>query len=106
MPNTTPETFSYTLVHPFSARGKSYTALTIRRPLVRDLIAAERQPGDVGGSAALIAACADVPFADLGHMDAADYRGILRDAKQRDFFGGDEMSASSSSPSTPGPAGD
>ena len=78
----------------------------MRRPLVRDLIAAERQQGEVAGDAALLAICADVPFADFGHLDAEDYRGLMREAVGHGFFGGSETSASSSSPSTPEPTGD
>ena len=41
--------FTHTLERSKEVRGKTYTSLTVRRPLVRDLIAADRQPGDVAG---------------------------------------------------------
>ena len=78
--------FQVTLQHPFEVRGKSHTELTVRRPLVRDLIAADRQPGGVGSSAALLATCAGLSVADVGHMDAADFRAILAHGATLGFF--------------------
>ena len=100
------DNFNYTLLRPKTVRNKTYESLTVRRPLVRDLIAAERQPGKVGGDAALIAICADIPFSDFGHLDAGDFRAAMQLAEDRGFFGGDTALEDSSSPSTPAPAGD
>ena len=101
------ESFTHTLARPKEIRGKTLTSLTMRRPLVRDLIAAERQPGRVAENAALLAICSDVPFTDFGHLDAADYRAMMQAAEDRGFFddGGETPDVSSES-STPGPAGD
>ena len=101
------DTFDYTLARPKTVSNRTYGQLTVRRPLVRDLIAAERQPGKVAGDAALLAICADVPFADFGHLDAADFRAMTDKAEELGFFGGGAReSGDSSSPSTPAPAGD
>lgn len=110
------DTFTYTLRRAVEIRGKTYTHLTVRRPLVRDLIAAERQPAGVASDAALLAICADVPFGDLGHVDAADFRAAMTRAGDLGFFGagGDAAPTTpptptppggSSSPSTPVPGG-
>lgn len=80
------DSFIHKLARTVSVRNKTYTELTIRRPLVRDLIAAERQPGYIGSTAALLAVCADMPFADFGHVDAADYRAILVTGTTHGFF--------------------
>ena len=102
------DTFEFTLQRPKTVKGKTYKALTVRRPLVRDLIAAERQPGETGRSAALMAICADIPFGDLGHLDGGDFRDLVAEADKRDFFGGSTPATpgDSSSPSTEQPAGD
>ena len=80
------ESFDFELEHPVTVREKSYTKLTIRRPLVRDLIAAERTPGALGSSAALVAICADVPFIDFGHFDGGDFAKILDRGTLAGFF--------------------
>ena len=80
------DTFTHKLAHPFKARDKSYSELTIRRPLVRDLITADRQPGQVASSAALVAVCAGIPMADFGHADAGDFRAILNQGELLGFF--------------------
>lgn len=99
--------FTYVLLRPKKVRDKELSSLVVRRPLVRDLIAAERQPGKVAGDAALIAICAGIPFADFGHLDAGDFRTIMQLAEDRGFFGGGgETPGESSASSTPGPAGD
>ena len=99
--------FTHTLERPKEVRDKTYTSLTLRRPLVRDLIAAERQPGKVAADAALLAICADVPFGDFGHLDAGDFRAIMDRAEEHGFFGaGAPTPDDSSASSTPGPAGD
>ena len=98
--------FTHTLERSKEVRGKTYTSLTVRRPLVRDLIAAERQPGKVAGDAALLAILADVPFGDFGHLDAGDFRAMMNRAEELGFFGGAPMPDDSSASSTPGPAGD
>ena len=90
----TEDEFTYTLMHPTEVRGKQYTVLTIRRPLVRDLIAADRQPGGVGSAAALIATCAGVPVGDFGYFDASDFRDILARGEALGFFAaGDNLGA-------------
>lgn len=105
-------TFIHTLARPVEIRGRTYTTLTVRRPLVRDLIAAERQPGATASDAALLAICADVPFGDFGHLDAGDFRTMLERAGDLGFFGAGPAAGpatappgASSSPSTPGPGG-
>lgn len=90
------DSFSYALDRPISHDGKKISTLTLRRPLVRDLIAAERQPGEVASSAALLAACAGIAFTTFALLDAADYRGLTREAEQRGFFDPDETPAAGS----------
>ena len=114
MNNHDDTTFTFTLARPVEVRGKTYSAITVRRPLVRDLIAAERQPGNTASDAALLAICAGVPFGDLGYFDAGDFRSLLIRAGDLGFFGGGEDEApppkttppgASSGASTPGPGG-
>ena len=84
-----PETLTVTLARPVTHNGRPYETLTLRRPLVRDLIAANRQAqasGPTAGDAALVAACADVPFTAIGQLDAADFRRILREGQTAGFF--------------------
>lgn len=81
-----PTEFTHTLARPFRIRGKQHSVLTVRRPLVRDLIAADRQPGAVAAAAALVAVCADVPVADFGYMDAEDFRAVLARGTGLGFF--------------------
>ena len=95
------ESFSYKLQHPKTIRDKEHSELTIRRPLVRDLIAADRQPGVVASDAALLATCSGMTFADFGHLDADDYRGLMALGETHGFFprtrGDAEPGATSSS---------
>ena len=80
------DSFTHKLAHPFKIRDKSYAELTVRRPLVRDLITADRQPGQVASSAALVAVCAGIPIADFGYMDAGDFRTVLAVGEGLGFF--------------------
>ena len=100
------EKIQHTLARPIAVRGKTYSEVELRRPLVRDLIAAERQEGKVAGDAALLAICGDIPFTDFGHLDAADFRALMDKADAAGFFGGSAPFEDSLSPSTPAPAGD
>ena len=90
MTSMSADTFTYTLRRPLDVGGKRIETVTVRRPLVRDLIAADRQPGETGGTAALVAICAGIPLADFGGLDAADYRAILRQGYRLGFFGDPE----------------
>ncbi len=96
------------LDRPIEGKDGKITSLTVRRPLVKDLIASERQPTATGREAALLSICAGIPFGDVGKMDVADYhRAVVRSGV--DFLSGIGPEASpgeSSSRSTPGPAGD
>ena len=98
------ERVTVTLSHPVEYQGKTVDTLQCRRPLVRDLIAAERQDGEIAREAALLARCADVDYAMIGLVDAADYHRAAR-AVGLDFFGAAPTGAEPSSSSTPGPAG-
>ena len=83
------ETLVVTLTRPITHNGRPYGTLTLRRPLVRDLIAANRQAqasGPTAGDAALVAACADIPFTAVGHLDAANFRRLLREGHAAGFF--------------------
>ena len=93
-------TFTHTLAHPVTVRGKTYAELTIRRPLVRDMIAADRQPGPMGKDAALVAACAGIDITDFGHVDAADFRAILAQGGRLGFFPSENGMASSAATSS------
>lgn len=70
------KTVTVPLLHPIDVDGKTLSSLTLRRPLVRDMIAAERQPGATGQEAAIISACGGIPFEAAGRLDAEDYRRI------------------------------
>lgn len=70
------KTVTVPLSHPIEVDGKTVSSLTLRRPLVRDMIAAERQPGDIGQEAAMISTCGGIPFEAVGRLDAEDYRRI------------------------------
>ena len=97
----------FPLAVPVEHKGTTHTELAVRRPKVKDLIAAERQPGEIAREAALLAICAGVPFTMVGEMDVADYRSIVV-RTGIDFLavgGGAELSAETSSSSTPGPTG-
>ena len=84
--STAADSFTHKLARSFEIRKKSYSELIIRRPLVRDLIMADRQPGQVASSAALVAVCADIPIGDFGYMDAGDFRAILTRGEALGFF--------------------
>ena len=106
------------LSRPIEVDGKTISSLTLRRPLVRDLIAAERQPGDIAQEAALLSLCAGIPFETIGRLDAADYRRIVHKAElgfTPNSAGPPDPSGAPGSPaepcapsssSTSGPAGD
>ena len=95
------DSFAYTLKHPLKLHNESVATVTVRRPLVRDLIAAERQPGVIASDAALVAVCASLSFGDFGHVDAEDFRAIMALGDTHGFFplsaGGAESGETSSS---------
>ena len=80
------DSFSYKLQHPKTIRDREVTDLTIRRPLVRDLITADRQPGVVASDAALLATCSGMTLADFGHLDGEDYRALMALGETHGFF--------------------
>ncbi|MDE0203342.1 MAG: phage tail assembly protein [Rhodospirillaceae bacterium] len=93
------------LDYPIEVDGKTVSSLTLRRPKAKDLISAERQPGEIGEEVALIAICAGIPFADAGEIDAADYRRIVRET-QLGFTSGDAGArAPSATPESPAASG-
>ena len=98
------ERVTITLSRPVEYQGRTVDTLQCRRPLVRDLIAAERQDGEIAREAALLALCANVDFALVALMDAADYHQAAA-AAGVGFFGAAPTGAEPSSSSTPGPAG-
>ena len=75
------DTVTATLTHPIEVDGKTIASITLRRPLVRDLIAAERQPGDVAQDASVLSACSGLSFEAVGRMDAGDYARIMAEAE-------------------------
>ena len=93
------DSFTHKLAHPVTIRDKSYDELTVRRPLVRDLIAADRQPGGVAAGAALVAICTGISFGDFGHVDAGDFRAILTRGEGLGFFPPLDGAAASGEPS-------
>ena len=68
---------TFSLAHPFTHRGKRYAELSVRRPKVKDIINAERQPGEIAREAALLAIIAGIDFAAVGEMDVSDYSSIV-----------------------------
>lgn len=98
----------FPLAVPVEHRGTTYTELAVRRPKVKDLIAAERQPGEIGREASLLSICAGVPFAMVGEMDVGDYRSIVERTGIGflSLGGSGALSTAPSSSSTPGPTGD
>ena len=105
------------LSHPIEVDGRTVSSVSVRRPLVKDLIKAERQPGEIGQEAALLSSCSGLSFDAVGRLDAADYRRIVREAElgftspgagtpdRSDIPESPEASGGPSSPSTDGPAG-
>ena len=69
------------LSHPIQVDGKAVDSITVRRPLVKDLIAAERQPGEIAQEAAVLSECSGLSLADVGSIDAEDYRRIIRETE-------------------------
>ena len=102
------DSVDFELVRPVEHDGKTYASFQIRRPKVKDLIQAERQPGETGREAALLGLCAGVPFVVIGEMDAGDYHAAC--ARSGIGFlapsGREDLSGEAFSSSTPGPAGD
>lgn len=98
---------TYPLTHPVEHKGKTYEALTPRRPKVKDLIKSEVQPTETGREAALLGILSDVPFSAIGEMDVTDYHSIVT-RTGIDFLsvsGSAARPAGPSSSSTPGPTG-
>lgn len=93
------------LSRPIDVDGKSVSSLTLRRPLVRDLIAAERQPGEIAQEAYLVSACSGLPFEAVGRMDAADYRRIVRESELGFTSGAAGTQAPSGTPESPEASG-
>lgn len=83
------KTVTLPLDRPIEVDGKTVSELTLRRPLVRDLIVAERQPGQIGQEAALLALCSGIPFEAVGRLDADDYRRVVAEGDAA-FTGGGE----------------
>ena len=88
-------------------QGQVYRTLSCRRPLVADLIIAERQPGEIGREAALLARCADVDMAVVTAMHARDYYRVVDELGSGFLLGvGPEADPeNTSSPSTRSPDG-
>lgn len=63
------------LQHPIKAHGEELLALTLRRPTLGDLRAADGL-GDVGKLAKLIERCAGIPASSVDAIDAADVEAI------------------------------
>jgi len=82
------DTLTVTLTRPIEVDGKTVASLTLRRPLVKDLIAAERQPGEIGQDAYVLSACSGLPFEAVGRIDAGDYRRIMQESDLAFFSGG------------------
>ena len=95
------DTITTSLSRPIEVDGKTVDSVTLRRPLVRDLIEAERQPGEVGQDAAVLAACSGLPFEAVGRMDAGDYRRIMAEAELGFFSGSGGPWAPSGAPESP-----
>ena len=99
------DTITVSLSYPIEVDGKTVSSLTFRRPKVKDLIAAERQPGAIGEESALIAICAGIPFVAAGEIDADDYRRIVRET-QLGFTPDDaEPQGRSAAPASPAASG-
>lgn len=99
------DTVSVPLSHPIDVDGKTVSTLTLRRPVVRDLIAAERQPGEIAQEASVLSACSGLPFDAVGRIDAADYRRIVRQAELGFFSGAAETQDPSAAPKSPEASG-
>lgn len=105
-----PKSITVALQHPVAHEGRDITSVTVRQPIVNDLLLAERRaaPGsDVDADASLLAQCSGLPRKAVGLLTAADFRTIMREARAQGFFGRVETAASdaTSSSSTPGPDG-
>ena len=68
-----------TLTYPVTLDGQEFTALTIRRPKVRDLRAVERQGGgDIQQDVRLFANLCEVSPETIEALDLQDYRALGR----------------------------
>ena len=65
------------LARPVTHEGRTYEALSLRRPGPRDFDQAAKQPSFTSREAALVAMCCRVPFAVIANIDVADYRAIV-----------------------------
>ena len=96
------------LSFPIEHRGKTHTEIRIlRRARARDLVDADRQPGETGREAALLAAVSDFDLPTVGEMDAHDFHRVIDLAAVRFLSqsGAAAKSTEPSSSSTPTPAG-
>lgn len=96
------------LKFPFEHRGQTRSEIRIvRRAKAKDLIAADRQPGEEGREAALLAAVSDFDMGTIGEMDALDYNRAKDEARISFLLqsGTAARSADPSLSSTPGPDG-
>ena len=103
------EPIAIQLKFPFDFRGKNHSEIRIlRRAKAKDFIAADRQPGEEGREASLLAAVSDFDMATVGEMDGLDYFDVKNRAgiSFLSQSGAAATSTDPSSPSTPGPAGD
>ena len=96
---------TFTLDHPVEVGGQRHETLVVRRPVVRDLIAAERQPGEIAREANLLSICAGVGMNVVGALDVRDYHRIAIETGLR-FFSVDADGGDLFSSSIAGPAGD
>ena len=74
--NTPRESATVTLLHPIEVNGETVSTVTMRRPIVRDLRAAQRQSGSNAAEVELMMfanICELAPEA-LDLMDLGDYR--------------------------------
>jgi hypothetical protein len=60
------------LNHPIKLLGKEAASLTLREPIVEDLMAMDAQAGAMGKLAALISSCAQVPMVEIKKMHSSD----------------------------------
>ena len=93
---------------PFEHRGKTHSEIRfLRRAKASDLIAADRQPGEMGREASLLAAVSDFDFSQVGEMDALDFDEARTKAGSSFLLqsGAAATSTEPSSSSTPGPTG-
>lgn len=75
------------LTRPIEHGGREIDGLSLRDPVVGDLVDADAAPTDMGRNAALVAACSGLPAAAVRKLHPADFSRALAEVGTS-FLGG------------------